>query len=291
MKLNLKDWPLIVFTVLVQTAVGSFIFLFGLLVINRRHLGQFGSAWLFPWLFRPALDLLLLMGLSLLISLFHLGRPSSAYLAVVNLKTSWLSREILAACLFFAGLLVLTVSIFFGLPLTILLLISCLDMLVGLALIFIMSKIYRLPAVPAWNSCRTTLSFYLTALLTGAGFLALVGPPLFEAWPEGRLQLTVILQITLLISLIYIILLDQVTGLFSLKNEIEPEKFSELKKISTIRVLLLILALLASFYVFWPAGSVWLQGYFWPVLILALIIIEELIGRTVFFNLYSRLGV
>jgi len=112
-KLNLKDWPLIVFTVLVQTAVGSFIFLFGLLVINRRHLGQFGSTWLFSWLFRPALDLLLLMGLSLLISLFHLGRPSSAYLAVVNLKTSWLSREILAACLFFAGLLVLTISIFF----------------------------------------------------------------------------------------------------------------------------------------------------------------------------------
>jgi len=76
-----------------------------------------------------------------------------------------------------------------------------------------------------------------------------------------------------------------------LKNEIEPEKFSELKKISTIRVLLLILALLASFYIFWPAGSVWLQGYFWPALVLVLIIIEELIGRTVFFNLYSRLGV
>ena len=88
MKLNLKDWPLIVFTVLVQTAVGSFIFLFGLLVINGRHLGQFGSTWLFPWLFRPALSLLLLMGFCLLISLFHLGQPASAYLAVVNLKTS-----------------------------------------------------------------------------------------------------------------------------------------------------------------------------------------------------------
>jgi len=291
MKLNLKDWPLIVFTVLVQTAVGSFIFLFGLLVINGRHLGEFGSTWLFPWLFRPALGLLLLMGFCLLISLFHLGQPASAYLAVVNLKTSWLSREILAACLFFAGLLLLTVSIFFGWPLTILLLISCLDMLVGLALIFIMSKIYRLPAVPAWNSFRTPLSFYLTALLTGAGFSPLTGLAIFEAWPDSRLQLTVILQLTLFISLIYLILFDQVAGLFSLKSRIEPEKCSELKKLSRIRFLLLILAFLAGFYIFWPGGSAWLQGYFWPVLILALIIIEELIGRAVFFSLYEKQGV
>jgi DMSO reductase anchor subunit len=185
----------------------------------------------------------------------------------------------------------LTVSIFLGWPLTILLLISILEVLVGLALIFIMSKIYRLPAVPAWNSFRTTLSFYLTALLTGAGFLPLAGPPLFGAWPDSRLQLTVILQITLSISIIYLILFDQVAGLFSLKNKIEPENFSGLKKLSRIRFLLLILAFLAGFYIFWPGGSAWLQGYFWPALILALIIIEELIGRTVFFNLYSRLGV
>lgn len=291
MKLNLKDWPLIVFTVLGQAVVGSFIFLFGLLAIYARHLDQFGSAWLYPRLFRPALSLLLLMGLSLLISLLHLGHPSSAYLAVVNLKTSWLSREILAACLFFTGLLLLTVSIFFGWPAAILLLISFLEVLVGLALIFIMSKIYRLPAVPAWNSFRTTLSFYLTALLAGAGFLPLTGLAIFEAWPDSRLQLTVILQITLFISLIYLMVFDQVAALFSLKNRIEPEKFSGLKKLSRLRFLLLILAFLAGFYIFWPGGSAWLQGYFWPVLILALVIIEELIGRAIFFNLYEKHGV
>jgi len=225
--------------------------------------------------------------------LFHLGRPSSAYLAVVNLKTSWLSREILGSSLFFGGLVLLTVFIFLGCSPVLILIIAFLEVLVGLAMPFIMSKIYRLPAVPAWNNCRTTLSFYLTTFLAGAGCLPLAGRYFFSAWPGSTLarQTIIILQVSLFFSTGCLLLFDQVVGLFSLKSEIQPEKFQSLKKISKIRPGLLILAFLSSFFLSWPASSSWLSGFFWPALILALVIIEEIIGRAVFFNLYERLGV
>jgi anaerobic dimethyl sulfoxide reductase subunit C (anchor subunit) len=38
----------------------------------------------------------------------------------------------------------------------------------GLALVYVMSRIYRQPTIPSWNTVLTTLSFYTTALLLGA---------------------------------------------------------------------------------------------------------------------------
>ncbi len=89
-------WPLVVMLVLTQLSVGAFI------------------AWLLfePWLgesqvqeLRPlhAASSLGIGLLALTASLFHLGRPQYAFRAVLGLRHSWLSREIVAFSLF-AGL-------------------------------------------------------------------------------------------------------------------------------------------------------------------------------------------
>ncbi len=93
-------WSLILMLVLTQLSVGAF------------TVGMLLESWLEPQLlgaFRPvhATSSVLFGLLALAASVFHLGRPHRAYRAIIGLKHSWLSREILSfgvfaglACLF-----------------------------------------------------------------------------------------------------------------------------------------------------------------------------------------------
>jgi anaerobic dimethyl sulfoxide reductase subunit C (anchor subunit) len=93
----------------------------------------------------------------LLASLLHLGTPSKAWRALSNVRTSWLSREVLCASLFVAALMVVLVT---GRALW-------LAQATGAALVVSMVQVYRLRTVAAWNSVRTTVSFVGTTLLLG----------------------------------------------------------------------------------------------------------------------------
>jgi len=88
-------WPLIVMLVLTQLSVGAF--LVGQ-VLERLLPAALGDA------MRPvhATTALLFGLLALAASVFHLGRPLYAFRAVLGLKHSWLSREIVAFGLFAA---------------------------------------------------------------------------------------------------------------------------------------------------------------------------------------------
>jgi DMSO reductase anchor subunit len=109
--------------------------------------------------------------LSLSASTLHLGRPIYAFRALRMWRRSWLSREVLLFSLFAggaAGSVVLPILV----PVAALL---------GFAGITASAFIYLVPARPAWNSKATVVDFYLTALLLGPLFLALLGvgvPPL-----------------------------------------------------------------------------------------------------------------
>lgn len=179
----MEERPLIVFTLLTQAGVGT-----GLAVA----VAQAGSATpeearavsAVGW---PLAALLVTLGL--LASTAHLGVLGNAWRAATNWRSSWLSREVIATGAF-SGLAALTAlqalrggpaGVFQGLALV-----------AGLVAIHCMAKAYRLPAVPAWDSSLTPLSFFLTALLLGG--LALGGlAPLARgsagvamgAWAEG----------------------------------------------------------------------------------------------------------
>ena len=86
-KAELHELPLVAFTLLMQTAVG-------LTVCSLA----FASVPTLVWL-----AVGILWGVGGLISFLHLGRKRNAWRAVIHLKKSWLSREILLAGLFGAA--------------------------------------------------------------------------------------------------------------------------------------------------------------------------------------------
>ena len=97
------------------------------------------------------------------------GLPLGAWRAVSNARQSWLSREILFAALFagssalFAGLHWLG----WGSPVLRAALATIVG-LAGLALVYAMSRAYRLRTVPTWNTWITPASFFAATFLQGA---------------------------------------------------------------------------------------------------------------------------
>jgi len=84
--------PLVVMLVLTQLAVGAFVANLGL-----GHI--FAGAWA-ATAFLQAMVALVFAGLAIGAATCHLGRPQFAFRAVLGLRTSWMSREILAFGLF-----------------------------------------------------------------------------------------------------------------------------------------------------------------------------------------------
>jgi anaerobic dimethyl sulfoxide reductase subunit C (anchor subunit) len=164
----LHELPLVVFTIIAQMSVGSFV------VLGLIHLfgGRFAGAG------RDVVDKVSdpaayaigpILVLGLIASMMHLGTPIRAVNALRHLDSSWLSREILFGLLFAAVGGAFAFSQWFkwftprlrqGL--------AGLAALVGLALIWSMTMVYLLPTVPAWDSWATPARFFATTFLLGS---------------------------------------------------------------------------------------------------------------------------
>lgn len=157
---------LVAFTLLAQSGVGLFLggTLLGWVLAARPERLPTGQV-VMP-IFVAGL---ILLACGMLASLLHLGVPRNAWRALGNLRSSWLSREILCAGLFgFSGLLATTAWEFRLGSLSLRLWLSGAASLTGLALVYAMSRVYRLRTLPAWDRPATTLSFYRATLLLGA---------------------------------------------------------------------------------------------------------------------------
>ncbi|MCG2803043.1 MAG: dimethyl sulfoxide reductase anchor subunit [Cellulomonas sp.] len=164
--MHVAEWPLVVFTLLAQMSVGSFVVLGAVQLLAR---GKAGTAAV-EKLSNPALYAIgPVMVLAMVASLFHLGSPLHAINVLNHLGSSWLSREILfgvlfaglgavfAACQWFGWLTPIARQVLAGVT-----------ALVGLVLVWVMSNVYLLPTVPAWDTVATPISFFTTTLLLGA---------------------------------------------------------------------------------------------------------------------------
>ncbi len=101
-------WPLIIMLVLTQLSVGAF------LVGQVLHTNLLGSTALAQVLPVHALSALGFGLLSLAAATLHLGRPLLAYRAVLGLRHSWLSREIVAFGVFATLAAVYAAVLWFG---------------------------------------------------------------------------------------------------------------------------------------------------------------------------------
>ena len=154
-------WPLIVMLVLTQLSVGAFIL--GLFLE-----GRFDSALVTA--FRPlhATTAIAFGLLALAASTLHLGRPQYAFRAIVGLRHSWLSREIVAFGLFAAAATVYAGSLWLqpfseswtrSLGWTV--------AATGIVGIFCSIMIYEFTKREFWSFQQTVVKFSLTAAVMG----------------------------------------------------------------------------------------------------------------------------
>jgi anaerobic dimethyl sulfoxide reductase subunit B (iron-sulfur subunit) len=152
----IAELPLVAFTLLAQMAAGMAVCLLVLpstplpLLLSMGGLLGFGGA----------------------IAFLHLGRKRNAWRAAFHLKKSWLSREILLAGLFGISWAVTVGLTWLGEPLQV----PWLMALLGVGLVYSMSQVYHLRAVPAWNTWRTPASFFLSAAALGSLGVNLAAP-------------------------------------------------------------------------------------------------------------------
>ncbi len=157
----MADLPLLLFTLLLQAAAGTAL---GLVLLGGRGALPAAPGW-------GLVAGLAVLGLAA--SLAHLEAAGRAWRAASNWKRSWLSREVLVAGAFTlaaAGSWVPGGQAPW---------LRGLATVLGLALVPCMARVYRLEAVPAWNTPVTPWTFLATTLLLGAvacGALALAVP-------------------------------------------------------------------------------------------------------------------
>jgi Fe-S-cluster-containing dehydrogenase component/DMSO reductase anchor subunit len=168
-----QHFPLVVLLVLTQLSVGTFVVDLAMGTLGSGSLAIGG----------PQRSLLALaMGLLALgASTFHLGRPAYAFRAVLGIRTSWMSREVLAFGLF-AGTAVLHAALYWvepvaavlGVPLpaaeTLARAHTALGFLVaasGVLGVACSVMLYQVTARRWWSLARTSLRFVLTSAVLG----------------------------------------------------------------------------------------------------------------------------
>ncbi len=159
----LKEWPLVAFTILGQAAVGLFIF--GLTPLVMAGGVPSTDAGPLPVVMGAVF---VMLAVAALLSFLHLRHPLRAVRALANVRTSWLSREILFELLFMGLVAAEFVLVRAGGTPGILKAAHILAGLAGLLYLTSMIRIYMLESLPFWNQAGTPVSFVLTSLSLGA---------------------------------------------------------------------------------------------------------------------------
>ncbi len=153
-------WPLIIMLVLTQLSVGAFI------------VGMWLDSVLEPSLAAPirrmhASSALAFGLLALAASTLHLGRPQYAFRAVIGLRHSWLSREIVAFGAFAGSACLYAACCWLSPNSAVLLVLGWLVAVTGIAGVFCSVMIYVFTRREFWSFGATSVKFLLTSALLG----------------------------------------------------------------------------------------------------------------------------
>ncbi len=288
------ELALVFFTVIIQAAVGM-TFFFGIAGSSAVWKNSLAAN-------KIVSDKILylicaLFTLGLIISFLHLGNVKNAFYAFNNLKTSWLSREILFASMYGAFLFLFTfiyAKNLLSIPLQNIMLI--LSAAAGIVLVFVMSRVYMIEFVPAWNSMFTPLNFYLTSFIAGgAVFIAAFSFLLNKYGMQGEQNILKIMSAALFLLILagLIIWLLQILFLSNGgRGAVDSYNLFIQHNIllASVRIILLIAALilLASFYMGLKKGIVSVNYIY---IASAAAVIAELAGRYIFYFIFAKIGV
>jgi len=277
------EWPLIIYTVSLQSAVGT--------LIGGLLWPRFGQA---P--FENLLVTLALGAMGMFGAMGHLASPFRAPRAILNWRHSWLSREILLSAafmgmVFLAGLMYLLPDLV-GSESDLSALVAgglrVLAAFTGLVLLGAMSMSYLVPTRPVWNHHDTSAGFYAGAFQLGwvvSAALLFVRVQRIEGAP-----LVLIACGLMVLTLLRLYVILRVKDRLSNLNVYEDQPHSWLTGgIRRIRIILAIaggvVAPLVSMAVMLAPqtfSGAWTQGIW--ILAALLLIIGEGIDRWVFFE-------
>lgn len=162
--INLREWALPVYTIMMQMAAGGMLILWVIYTQIVRHDRTTAD--------RVSHNLVMFMLITISTAMigshFHLSRPYLSFLAVRNIKTSWLSREIAFTVAFAVqvSILWLLQRYKFG-PFRLRLATGWSAVITGLGTVYCMSRVYLLPTQIAWNSITTPVAFFSASFLLG----------------------------------------------------------------------------------------------------------------------------
>lgn len=226
------------------------------------------------------------MGLGFLASIMHLGSPMRAFNSLNRVGASGLSNEIAAGSIFFAvGGFWWLVAFLGKMPETLGKLWLLFSMVLGIIFILAMTRVYQIETVPTWYTGYTTLAFFLTAILGGPLFAAL----LFQA-SRVPFSSTIFASISLLALLVCIAVIAlQGMALASIHSSVQQASslIPDYAVLQVCRVALLVIGLGC-----WICPLVRRKEPHIVGLLLGLILVlgGEILGRGLFYGLHMTVG-
>lgn len=162
----MHEWPLLIFSYLLQIAMGGALGLWITLKLLKKNEQESFQIAKLPMIL---LSVFALVGLAA--SFLHLGKASNVFNVIMNLGDSWFSREILSVGLFIAALVCTTILTLVTKKINqALLLVTA---IVGFIAVPVMSMLYATTIIEAWNGFGTFAIFYGTYFMAGAIVVAI----------------------------------------------------------------------------------------------------------------------
>lgn len=287
-----REPQLVVFTIFTQMSAGLVV-VWGLAAIAKPQPGSFVAV-AYTRLVLGVVLLTLVLGV--LVASLHLGQPGRSPLALANLRHSWLSREALAG-LGFGGLVALLLLLSWtGVQVEELTwFLMAVSSLVGLGLVWGISRLYMLRTVPVWNHPGTPAAFFTTSLLLGSAALRVlwVGSA-GQGWAPNLIPRYLDWALVGLIGLQGVIAFASMAFLSS-RGEIAAAGLRVVW--SRLRLLLITRWLLA----FGSMGLLFVRSSDWgglgieplgsTLLVFIGLLASEVIGRWIFYGSYRREGI
>lgn len=189
---------LALFTLLAQSSAGLVLIArwadrSGMVKVNHERYG----------LLIPVVSLILIM-VGLACSFLHIGYPANAINAINNLSASWMSREILVTMIYITVLLLWVITSLRWPAGRVGKYAWSTSILLAIILVFVMIKVYSLPAMKYLHQPSTAVAFINTTLLTGTIFTGILIRWITGKASPGLFILALIFTVTAMVNFILI---------------------------------------------------------------------------------------
>ena len=273
-----KEWSLVGFTLAIQAVVGllAAVCIFEIWADIATHHGQ---QWAIIISVMKVAFVLMIIGN--VTASFHLATPKNALRSLRNLKSSWLSREVLLTILLTGFVILLTpMAIYQAVRMPVFLAAIAVSAILGFILLVVMSKVYMLRTVTTWNSLTTPIDFMVASALLGI---------------LAYLSIKVSILPSLVGGINPDVLIVALVSVFAAGVRLITLLFMSLQKALTTTgkqnkwIIMQTIQLVGGIFVLIAAMVFRLPVVVYPAV--SLIVISEIMGRIQFYNSYRTIGI